>query len=314
MNTLKPKLFLFGGCDLHDIAKNDLLQRDFNVIDFAINKHEVDNSNLDIRQSSFPEMGTSVMSLYTNPGPVAQRMLETLATSKKRDMIVNRTVYNEIAKFPYMDFYKKHAGPNDYLLISFSPEIYTKCVVAGEIFTCLPSMTVLSHEENKLHWIYKEYLQKEEYLMPFDTKENIETTSQVMADFARDLYEIFQDRVLLVKTHFSNFVVSSDFKVKKINPGPDHLWCYRQTKIISDPADHKYAERLSMIIMNRFINRYNSDLNLIRLNEPVFIDGNHRWGGATQFHLDAGSRTKIAKLIREQLAQKIIGASAVNNG
>jgi hypothetical protein len=313
MNTLKPKLFLFGGCDLHDIAKNDLLQRDFDVIDFAINKHEVDNAAIDFKQSSFPEMGTSVMSLYTKPGPIAQRVLENLATGRKRDMIINRPVYNEIVKFPYLDFYKKNAGPNDYLLISFSPEIYTKCVIAGEIFTCLPAMHILENPENKLHWIYKEYFQKEEFLMPFDTQENIEPTGQIMVDFARDLYEIFQDRVLLVKTHFSNFVMSSDFKINKIKPGPQQLMFYRQTKIITDPTDHTYAERLSMIIMNKFKNRYKAKLKLIKLNEPVFIDANHRWG-TSQFHLEFGSRNKIAKLIREELAQKIIAASTVNNG
>jgi len=311
MDNLKPKLFLFGGCDLHDIVKNDALRRDFDVIDFAINRYDVDNSNIDFNRSSFPEMGTSVMSLYTKPGPISQRVLENLATGRKRDMIINRPVYNEIVKFPYLEFYKKHAGPNDYLLISFSPEIYTKCVVAGEIFTCLPAMNILEDSTNKLHWLYKEYFQKEEYLLPFDAKENIEPTGQIMADFARDLYEIFQDRVILIKTHFSNFLITSDFKVKKINSGPQHLLYYKQTKIITDSTDHNYAERLSMIIMNKFKLRYKSDLKLIRLDEPVFIDANHRWG-PSQFHIDLSSRAKIAKLIRAELAEREVLKASTN--
>jgi hypothetical protein len=302
MNLSKPKLFLFGGCDLRDIAKNDGLQRDFDVIDFSINHQKIDNTFIDFSHASFPE--TSIMSLYTKPGPIAHRILDTLATAQKGHMIINKNVVNEILKFPYLDFYKQHAGPNDYLLISFSPEIYTKYASHGEIFTCMPSMSSLENPDNILHWVYKEYLQKPELLMPFDTKESIEMTSQIMIDFARDLYEIFQDRVILIKTHFSNYVLSKDSKITKIQPGPSNLLYYRQTKVITEPTDLSYVERLSMIITNKFRTRYKSDLTLIQLNEPVFIDGNHRWG-STQFHIDVDSRNKIAKLVRAELKNKI---------
>ena len=304
MDFLKPKLFLFGGCDLRDIIKDDALQRDYNVIDFSVNQQEIDNSLIDFSHASFPEHGTSIMALYAKPGPIAQRVLDTLATAKKRDMIMNRSVFNEILKFPYLDFYKKHAGPNDYLLISFSPEIYTKYASQGEIFTCMPAMGSLENPDNILHWIYKEYLQKSELLMPFDTKESIEITSQIMIDFARDLYEIFQDSIILVKTHFSNYVLSKDSKITKIQSGPSNLLYYRQTKIMTEPTDLSYVERLSMIITNKFRTRYKSDLTLIQLDEPVFIDDNHRWGNS-QFHIDADSRNKIAKLIRKELQQRI---------
>ncbi len=294
---------MFGGCDLHDIVKNDALQRDFDVIDFSINYQEINNTLIDFSYANFPEHGTSIMSLYTKPGPIAHRILDTLSTTQKRHMIINRNVFNEILKFPYLEFYKKHAGPNDYLLVSFSPEIYTKYVGHGEIFTCLPSMHTLENPENKLHWIYKEYIQKQECLLPFDSKENIEPTGQIMADFARDLYEIFQDRVILIKTHFSNYVLSKDATITKIQSGPSNLLYYKQTKIMTEPTDIRYVERLSMIIMNRFRNRYKSNLTLIELDEPVFIDGTHRWG-TTQFHIDVDSRNKIAKLIVNELKKQ----------
>lgn len=309
--TSKPKLFLYGGCDLHDISKCDVLLRDFNVIEYAIDKDNVNNEDLDFSKGSFPGMGTSIISLYTKPGPIAQRVLETLSTGRKRDVIVNRQIYNEIVKFPYLDFYRKHAGPDDYILIGFSPELYTKFIRAGECFSCLPAMDILKNEDNCLNWLYKEYFTKEEYLLPFDTKESLEWSFDLMVDFARDIYEIFQDRVVLVKTHFSNFAIANDNKVRNIKVGPDHLLFYRQTKIVTDPTDHNYAERLSSIIMNKFMHHYKTNLNVVKLNEPVFLDPDHRWG-YSQFHIDIGSRNKLAYLVHEDLVKKIAARNSVN--
>jgi len=301
----KPNIFLFGGCDLSDVVDNDLFARDFNVVKQAINQPLIDNGDLDFNKGSFPARGTSVISLYTKPGPIALRVLETLAAGKKRDIIMNRQTYNEIAKFPYIDFYKKNAGPRDYLLIGFSPEIYTKFYSAGECFSICPAMGVLQDPSNCLHWIYKEYFTKDEFLLSFDTKESLELSFDLMVDFARDIYEIFQDRVLLIKTHFSNFIISNDHKIKSIEFGPDNLLYYKQTKVVTDPLDHSYADRLSMIIMNKFRHHYSSNLNLIQLNEPVFLDANHR-SGFSQFHIDSNSRGKIAKLIHKDLTKRAL--------
>jgi hypothetical protein len=301
----KPNIFLFGGCDLHDVVDNDLFARDFNVVKQAINQPQIDNGDLDFNKGSFPTMGTSVISLYTKPGPIALRVLETLATGKKRDVIMNRQTYNEIAKFPYIDFYKKNVGPCDYLLMGFSPELYTKFYGAGECFSCFPAMGALQDPSNCLHWIYKEYFTKDEFLLSFDTKESLELSFDLIVDFARDIYGIFQDRVLLIKTHFSNFIISSDHKVKSIEFGPDNLLYYKQTKVVTDPLDHSYADRLSMMIMNKFRHHYSSDLNLIQLDEPVFLDSNHRWG-LSQFHIDLTSRGKIAKLIHADLIKRTL--------
>lgn len=304
INLKKPKLFLYGGCDLFDVARTELIKRDFDVIDYAINMENVDNSSLDFSKRSLPHTGTSIISLYTNPGPIAQRVIDTLSTSNKRDIILNGLSYNEIAKFPYLDFYKKHAGPDDYILIGFSSELYTKFIRAGECFSCLPVMGNLKDSNNCLNWLYSEYFTKDEFLLPFDTKESLEWSFDLMVDFARDIYEIFQDRVILVKTHFSNFAISSDYKVKNVKVGPDQLLFYKQTKIVSDPTDHSYADRLSMIIMNKFMHHYKSNLKLIKLDCPVFLDPDHEWG-YSQFHIDINSRNKLAKLVHEELITKI---------
>jgi hypothetical protein len=296
----KSRLFVYGGCDLLDIVKDDLLQRDYEIIDHTIDTNAVDNSDINFTNGSFPNSGSSIISIYTKPGAIAQRVLDTLSCGTKRDMIINRAIYNEIVKFPYLEFYKKNAGPNDYLLMGFSPELYTKFFRARECFSCIPPMGILTDPTNCLHWLYKEYFTKDNFLLPFDTKESLEWTFDLMPDFARDIYEIFQDRVILVKTHFSNFVITADYKVQPIVSNPSQLLFYRQTKVISDPTDFKYADRLSSIIMNKFLHHYGANLDLVKLDEPVFVDANHRWG-FSQFHIDIGSRNKLAKLIHENI-------------
>jgi hypothetical protein len=301
------KLFLYGGCDLHDIVENPIIEKHFEVIKSG-SLIGTDTGDLNFNKGTFSTVGTSLISLYTKPGPIAQRVLETLVTARKRDVFINRDTYNEIVKFPMLSFYKKHAGPNDYLLLSFSPEIYTKFRKSTECFTCVPTMKNLENPDNCLHWLYTEYLRKEEFLLPFDTKESLELSFDLMVDFARDIYEIFQDRVILVKTHFSNFAIGNDFRIKKIQSSPKHLLYYKQTKIITDPLDQNYADRLSMIIMKKFRHHYRNDLSFIQLTDPVFLDLNHRYG-VSQFHIDAKSRDSIARLIYQDLVKKSLNKS-----
>lgn len=303
INIKKPKVFLYGGCDLHDILQNDLLQKDFEIVNYSVDTYNVDNSNLNFNQRSFPDLGTSLISLYTKPGLIAQRVIETLSSAKSRDRIINQSIYNEIVKFPYLDYYKKYANSNDYLVINFSPELYTKVINSADKFTCLPSMDILKNPKNCLHWIYQEYF-KEEFLLPFDTKESINLTNELLVDFSRDIYEIFQDRVILVKTHLSDLVISHDYKIKNVKVGiKDNVLHYRETKIATEPRDHNYAKKLTSIIMHKFMQLYRSNLELVELNEPIFLDSNHRWG-YSQFHIDLNSRNKIAKLIYDNINKK----------
>jgi hypothetical protein len=302
----KPKLFLYGACDLHDIVSNDLLNREFDVINTPTSMHEL--ASLDFNNMRLPSNGTSIISLYTKPGPIAQRVLDTLTKTNRRDLALHTPIYKEVCKFPYLDFYKKNAGPNDFLVLSFSAEIYTKLFCVKECFSCLPQMKEIFMKSNSLHWLLKEYLSKEEYLFPFDTKESLEWSFDLLVDFARDIYEIFQDRVILLKTHFSNLVIATDSTVVKVNHKPNDLLFYRQTKIVTDPTDSTYAERLSAIIMNKFQHHYSVDLPLIKLDEPVFLDAHHRWG-LSQFHIDQNSRMKLAVMIHSAIMKKSIKVS-----
>jgi hypothetical protein len=309
--TSLPKIFLFGACDLHDIVDNTMMNDKFDVVyESPYGKtSKLRDQELDFNNTTFPVAGTSIVSLYTNPGNIAKCVTETMHLKKNKNY--NDTlVYKEVAKFPYLNFYKKHAGPNDYIIINFSAEIYTKILAGQECFTCLPAMKKIAHPANKFYWLYKDYIQNDLYHLPFDTKESLELSFDMLVDFARDIYDIFQDRVILVKTHFADFVISNDQSVTKVIEDPSDIFLYKQSKIVTDPTDHKYAERLSMLILNKFKHHYKSDIPVVKLDEYVFLDTHHRWG-VGQFHLDQNSRNKICKKIYEELVKKIVANEAI---
>lgn len=299
--STKPKIFLYGGCDLHDMAKSLVLRREFEVIDHSPEHIVVDESSLDFSKQSFPGEGRSLASLYTPPGPLALRILETLEKSLESQKKVAAPIYKEVFKFPILDYFKKNAGKNDYLLLSFSPEIYTKFYDGRECFTISPpAFKGITKSNHCLYWLYEEYLSKDDFLMPFDKKESLNWISDLTHDFARDIYEIFQDRVFLIATHFSNFAIDYDHSVKKFKASVNDILFYKQSKVVSDPLDHSYMQRSCDIQVNKFIRRYKTDLKLIKLDEIVFLDANHRWG-ASQFHIDIRSRTKLAELTYQEI-------------
>lgn len=301
---MKPRLFQFGGCDLYDITRIDLLQRNYDVISYAPDPKSVDNGLVGFEQASFPDVGTSVISLYTKPGALAQRCLESLQKAKKRDMILNRRVFNEVAKFPYLEFYRRHVRPGDFLVLGFSPELYTKIQVAGECFSCVPGIDVIKDPNNCLHWLYQDYVRMEKYQLPFDTKASLEWSFDLLVDFARDIHQLFQERVILVKTHFSSLLLTRDLRVEPVKIGPDQLSYYRQTKLQHDPTDNRYAERLSTIIMNKFQHHYSSTLTQVQLTQPPLIDANHDWG-LNPFHIDPQSRYQLAVMIDREIQSRM---------
>lgn len=301
----KPKLFLYGGCDLFDISRSVILKREFDVISSGMKDQVIDETTLNFSQCSFPGEGRSLASLYTPSGLIGLRCLEHLERLPPEQKKASAGLYKEILKFPILDYYKKHAGKNDYLLLSFSAELYTKFHNFQECFTISPpAFRNITKKNHPFYWLYEEYLSKDDLMMPFDARESLNWTSDLIQEFAKDIYEIFKDRVIIVATHFSNFVITSDHTIKKHQPSAHEILFYKQSKIVHDPLDHHYVEKCSDIIANKFVRRYKTSVPIVKLNDPVFLDANHRWG-LGQFHIDTLSRAKIAEQIYRELVKHL---------
>jgi len=296
----KPKIFLFGACDLYQAVNIDTIRKDF-VID-AMPKGLSEIDHIDFSIGVKPKFSTSMLSMYTAPNAIANRVHDSLynnLTLKKYHFELNR----EILKFSYLKYFAESAGPNDILVMNLSSELYTKIQVKSEIFTAIPilSDSNVNNPDDPLHWLYKEYLTKEAYQVPFDDEESVNNTYLLLKDFARDIYEIFQDRVIIVRTHMTDLALLKFNKVEKIQvPLEGTVPFYKTSKIMHDPADHTYAVRLMNLFVNKFKLWYKQDIPVVSLDGPVFVDVNHPLGYAP-FHLHMISNYQLGLNIHKEL-------------
>ena len=296
--NIKPKIFLFGACDLFQAVTIDTIRKDYTID--CINLVKTNSLNL---EEIKPRFSTSIRSLYTKPNEIANRLYDTLLHSDNLKTH-HHELYKEIIKFPYLEYFKKEAGPDDVLVMNLSAELYTKIQVKSELFTIFPIPdNTISDNSDLLHWLYDEYLTKEIYQVPFDDDESLNITYDLLQDFAKEIYEIFQNRVILVKTHITNLMLGSDMTIKKVKvPVLGNIPFYRATKIMSHPLDHTYAQRATDLLLKKFQKWYNADIPIVEITEPIFMDPNHQYGVAP-FHLHKHSSYKIGVGIHRELVK-----------
>ena len=294
----KPKLFVFGACDLHQSIKIDMIAHKF-----TRDLIRTEKDTLDFETCNVPPFSTSMLSLYTKPNELANRVHETLIKTKN----VRRyhyALYKEIVKFPYLKYFKENAGPKDILVMNLSSELYTKIKAKSETFTIIPIPDARIYDgKDQLHWLYKEYINKDEYIVPFDDEQSLNETYDVLQDFARDVYEIFQDRVVLVKTHVTNLALGSTADIEKVKiPLNGTIPFYKPSRIMQDPLDHTYAQRATNLLLNKFRKWYKAELPIVSVSDGIFLDYNHPYG-YSPFHLHISSCTKIGLNIYDELVK-----------
>jgi hypothetical protein len=309
MDILKPKIFLFGACDLQYSTHIDPIRREFRlpVTEYNTSNHD----SLDFQTSWKPSFGSSLRSLYTPPNTIANRLYDTMYKMKNRKEF-QYNCYREVAKFPYLQYFKENAGPRDILLINFSTELYTKIASGSEVFGMTPLVNRhINNPDDPLFWLYNEYISKREFQVPFDLVENLEETYELLKQFAIDVHDIFQNRVVLVNTHFTELALINDITVKKVNVPVNREIIYKQTRVMSDMLDHSYAQRSTDIFINKFHRWYKSDIPIVKYDGELFTDPFHKHGDAP-FHLHKLSAYKVGLKILEALL-KINKESAKEN-
>jgi hypothetical protein len=296
--STKPKIFLFGACDLFQAVIIDSIRKEFTVDCVGVEKTD----SLDLKTLK-PKFSTSMRSLYTKPNEIANRLHDTLIQSDDIKHY-HYELYREIIKFPYLEYFKNNAGPNDILVMNLSSELYTKIGVKSELFTIIPVPdNGIVNKSDQLHWLYDEYFRKDIYQIPFDDEESLNVTYDLLQEFAKDIYEIFQNRVVLVKTHITNLMLASDLTIKKVKVSmEENIPFYKPTKIMSHPLDHTYAQRSTNLLLKKFQKWYKCDIPMVETKEPVFMDPDHKFGVAP-FHLHKISNYKIGLNIYQELVK-----------
>lgn len=307
----KPKIFCFGACDLWDAVDLPSARKEFDLDRYYFRKHHelnrpfneelvygdpnivIDNPEdfyiLDINP---PPLSTSLLSMYSQPGTIAEQLFEVI---KETDRAVKNSkisasvysnyfeLYQEIAKWPWIRYYKENAGPDDFLVLNFSSELYTK-FVKQETVTLIPFLTnYLSH--HGLSWLRDE-LFNQDFHRSFDQEDILGPTLELVKDFARDLQDIFGNRVILVDTILADLVYSNSLAdVKRIQTSCYQIPFYKPTKVMADPSDKSHVRRLLNLATRGFQRSYKYDIPFVTLDQKdCFLDPNHRYG-PSPFHL-----------------------------
>jgi hypothetical protein len=297
----KPRVFLWGGCDLYECATIDIIRQNFSIDILNVGPHL--NKHLDFDHApKTASLITSLISLYYPAGVIAERVYDTLSTSKDKLKTHHYAVHKEICKFPYLEFFRKNATNQDILLLSFSTEFYTKISQGKERFTILPQLTPLADTSDPLHWLFSEYISNAKYQTAFDEPYSLHETFELLKEFAKDIKSIFGTRVIIVKTHLTSLGYESNIgRVSKLTTSLDtYLPFYKTSRIKLHDGDHSYAERQADLIVKGFMRYFGEQVPVIALQEPFFIDLNHPHGLAP-FHLHQQSSYKIGMLINNAL-------------
>jgi hypothetical protein len=332
----KPKIFCFGACDLWDSVDIDIIRKEFELDRYYFRKSyylnrkhnqflvkndpEIvieDPNEFYILDINPPPLSTSLLSMYTPAGTIADQMLDLIKITNKKvkhkgfstDIYSDYfSLYQEIAKWPWIENYRDCVGPDDFLVLNFSSELYSK-FVKKETITLIPAL--VNHlEYPELAWLKKE-LYNEDFHRSFDQEDILGPTLELVKEFARDLLPIFGNRIILVDTLLTDFVYSNDLNdIKKIKTSCTQIPFYKPTKITADPTDKSHVRRLLNLATRGFQRSYKYDVPFVTLDsKDCFLDPLHRYG-PSPFHLHRQTTEKLGNKIYQEI-KKIQG---VNNG
>ena len=188
----KPKLFNFGACDLLDSLMNKAVM---NVFDLQC-------IDLEERPRLYPSYSTSLLSLYTPIGSLGSEALEYFV--KDPNLILdNRPFFEEISKFDYIGHWTANAGPNDFLVINFSTEFYTKYFNKKDF--------LLIHTED----LYKDHQYVLNKCFDFLELPYIETPAKLLNESSSDISALLSLEQLSYYNKLIRFHLKDD--MKKLN-------------------------------------------------------------------------------------------------
>lgn len=300
-----PTIFVHGGCDINDAVNLEFIREKYRLDSpkFGYNKNIANVNNI---QHRYRET-SSLMSMYSPTGSIAQRLYESL--SKQVPCTHSQMIAaEELLKYPTIDFYKTHVRSNDILVIGFLNELNLKIKVGAECFNVSPQFKELVHPDNPIHWLYKDYILNPKYQSAFFETRSLQETKDYLKEYALSLYKIFKDRVIIVDTHIANLYYSNNLKTV-IPVTSNSVPFYNMTNFAQNPVSFEYIKKWIDIFIKTFKHYYPVDVPVVSINSSeCFRDLNHRFGSAPT-HLHPYTINKIGVELFAQL-EKI---SAINS-
>jgi hypothetical protein len=249
-----------------------------------------------LADKEYPSLGTSLMSLYAQPGILAERMHHSMSTIIPYDYKRN-SVYLEMTKFPYFKYLKENVKPGDIMVINFSSEIYTKFSNATETFTLLPQFREIEYVE----WVRKEILSLNHCHLDVDDDRCTGPSRELLTDFTNNMKEIFGNRIVLVNTHIGDKFILSDSNIKQYKASIHDIPYYHNMRFVHDPKNEKYIGRIIDVMVKQFRRLHGYELPIVEVDQSfIYIDPNHRWG-RSPLHLTHETNDVVSLRILDEL-------------
>jgi hypothetical protein len=276
------RVYHFGACDLLDALNRTPILREYELASLA--------------DKTYPSLGTSLMSLYAQPGILAERMHHSMSTIIPYDYKRN-SVYLEMTKFPYFKYLKENVKPGDIMVINFSSEIYTKFSNATETFTLLPQFREIEYVE----WVRKEILSLNHCHLDVDDDRCTGPSRELLTDFTNNMKEIFGNRIVLVNTHIGDKFILSDSNIKQYKASIHDIPYYHNMRFVHDPKNEKYIGRIIDVMVKQFRRLHGYELPIVEVDQSfIYIDPNHRWG-RSPLHLTHETNDVVSLRILDEL-------------
>lgn len=303
-NIQKPKVFFLGACEVGDclrsIPDNILSKFEFVPPDAHLwEEHE----NIEDFSSLQPIANTTLGSIYAEPGPVAAQFDEwtrKLQRDKKQKLgIPYVRAYKEIVKFPLLDFYRKNAGPNDIFIFSFSLELTTKFFRNKECFTLIDDIKTIY---KGVDWLEK-LIDNEANLLNFDESETSGAKGDYIEQFAKDISEIFKDRVIMLESlPVNNFLLNQDTLEKIIIKRTDFAIPFFKSKNkVQDINSFDSPRRFLKAAYFIFKKKYPYSIPTIQIDvDNCYVDPSHKYG-MHPWHWHQLTKTRIGNQLAEKL-------------
>jgi hypothetical protein len=276
------KVYHFGACDLLDALTRSPILREYELASLT--------------DKEYPSLGTSLMSLYAQPGILAERMHQGMANALPNDYKRN-SVHVEMTKFPYFKYLKERVKSEDIMVINFSSEVYTKFSNSSETFSLIPQFKEVEH----IDWVRKEILSLNHCHLDFDEDHCLGATRELLVDFTANMKEIFGKRIVLVNTHIGDKFILSDDNIKSYKASIHDIPYYHNMHFVHDPKNEKYIGRVVDVMVKQFRRLHGAELPIVELSQDfVYIDPNHKWG-RSPLHLTHMTNEMLSVKILDEL-------------
>jgi hypothetical protein len=276
------RVYHFGACDLLDALNRTPILREYELASLA--------------DKTYPSLGTSLMSLYAQPGSLAERIHHSMSKAMPHAYQGN-SVYLEMTKFPYFKYLKENVKPGDIMVINFSSEVYTKFINGTETFSLLPQFKEVEHIE----WVRKEILSLTHCHLDFDDDQCTGPTRELLTDFTNNMKEIFDNKIVLVNTHIGDKFILSDSNIKQYKASIHDIPYYHNMRFIHDPKNEKYIGRIVDVMVKQFRRIHGFDLPIVEVDQSfIYIDPKHKWG-RSPLHLTHEATDVISSRILDEL-------------